>query len=171
MGRERGEMGPQRARIGIVQFPEDVQSGLQRHNTALACRQGWSRALPRGIASRRTREEASSTLAVLPTATAPPTQSNIWVPMCRTEDNVSRILAKMLRTELAPFFEDADRKLGEPARRQMSSKGRLTRSFQDIFTSLHEVVLNLDHYADAIEVRKGQVRLSEEKDRAAVFRL
>jgi hypothetical protein len=90
------------------------------------------------------------------------------VPICRTEDDTSRILQRLSRADLAPFLEDANRKLGEPARRLVAATGHLAASFQDVFDNLHHVLLNIDYYTDAKGIRKGKVRLSKLKDREAV---
>jgi hypothetical protein len=90
------------------------------------------------------------------------------VPMARTEDDASRILGRLKRVDLAPFLEDANRKLGEPARRSVAETGSLSGSFEDVFDNLHDVLLNIDHYTDARDIRRGEAHLSEQKDQEAV---
>jgi hypothetical protein len=90
------------------------------------------------------------------------------IPICRTEDDTSRILQRLSRADLTPFLEDANRKFGEPARRFVAATGHLAASFQDVFDNLHNVLLNIDYYVDAKSIRKGKVHLSELKDREAV---
>lgn len=91
------------------------------------------------------------------------------VPMCRTEDQTDRILKRLTRAKLAPFFEDAERKIGEPARRrvELDKDRRLPESFEEFFLELHNLVLNLEHYEDANEVKDREVALSREEDAAA----
>jgi hypothetical protein len=92
------------------------------------------------------------------------------VPMCRTEDETNRILKRLRRAKLAPFIEDAQRKIGEPAREFLreSADGELASSFEDVFDALHHVLLNIDLYEDAVCVRQGRVALSEVEDKAAL---
>jgi hypothetical protein len=90
------------------------------------------------------------------------------IPVCRTEDKTSRILHRMKRANLGPFLEDANRKLGEPARRYTAKVGRQSFGFEDLFEVLHDVLLSLDSYVDATDVRIGKAPLILELDDAAV---
>jgi hypothetical protein len=90
------------------------------------------------------------------------------VPMCRTEDSTKRILKRLLRADLRPFLDDANRKLGEPARRYLEAHGQQSFRFEAVFEALHEVLLNLDAYEDVTDLRGRKVRLDASKDKEAV---
>jgi hypothetical protein len=89
-------------------------------------------------------------------------------PICRTEDSVARILSRLIRADLRPFLEDANRKLGEPARAYRERFGTESPEFREVFRAMHSVLLNLNSYKDSDEVRSGAVNLDRETDREAI---
>jgi hypothetical protein len=91
------------------------------------------------------------------------------VPFCRTDDDTTRILSRLKRADLKPFMEDADRKLGEPARRYRAQFGCESPQFREVFRAMHEVLRRLNSYEDAPDVRKGLIALDEASDKEAVF--
>jgi hypothetical protein len=87
---------------------------------------------------------------------------------CRTEDRVGRILKRMRRADLTPFFRDLDRKLGEPARAARRAAGALPSEFADTFSALHSVLLRFDLFPDAEEVEGDPDLISASVDSRAV---
>ena len=89
-------------------------------------------------------------------------------PFWQTHDDTRRILKRLKRADLAPFLRDADRKLGEPARRYVAVVGHASFNFESIFELLHKLLLNFASYEDEIEILDGEVGLDRGRDRNAV---
>lgn len=90
------------------------------------------------------------------------------VPMCRTEDEVPRIMHRLERADPAPFFKSAKTRLAEPARRFIELHGHPSHPLEDVFEVLQDVLLDFESYVDAVAVRKGKVVLDPAKDEEAV---
>lgn len=89
-------------------------------------------------------------------------------PMGRTEDETPRILRRLKRVDTVPFFEDADKKLGDPARRYVKRHGQLAYPLQDLFEVLDYALLDLESYVDAIKVRTRLIELDPATDERSV---
>jgi hypothetical protein len=90
------------------------------------------------------------------------------VPMCRTEDEVPRIMHRLQRANPAPFFKTAKKRLAEPAERFLEIHGHTSHQLENVFEALQDVLLDFESYVDSIGVRKGSVVLDPTKDEAAV---
>ncbi|MGN6216577.1 MAG: hypothetical protein ACTHN7_06420 [Solirubrobacterales bacterium] len=90
------------------------------------------------------------------------------LPMCRTEDEVPRILHRLKRENLAPFIESAEKRLGEPAKRFRKTRQHLSPHLESVFEVMQDVLLDLESYVDALAVRAGKVKLDADRDEEAV---
>lgn len=90
------------------------------------------------------------------------------VPMCRTDDNVTRVLHRLKREDPVHFIESAAKRLGEPAKRSLEAHKHLPTALEDVFEVMQDVLLDLESYVDALDVRNGKVQLDAGRDEEAV---
>lgn len=86
----------------------------------------------------------------------------------RHDDDVARVLKRMCRADLAPFFADMDRKLGEPARAIVSNTRDVLPELNEALTALHDILRDFDQYEDYGEIKEGKVQLNSATDDQSV---
>ncbi len=90
------------------------------------------------------------------------------VPICRTADDVPRILSRLQRGDMLPFFASVERRLAEPARQFVRRHDYLAHPLESVFELLHDALLDLESYGDAVKVKNGEVALSFDADDRAI---
>lgn len=94
--------------------------------------------------------------------------SRHFASVLRHEDKVGRILRRLVRHDLVPFFEDFRLKLGEAMLWQVTRSGGLSRTFREVLDELQKLLLNFDAFEDAADIREGVLWMSNDVDQASL---
>jgi hypothetical protein len=88
------------------------------------------------------------------------------------DDPVSRILSRFKRSNLMPFLEDFDRKLGQAMRAQFAADRKLSAPFREVLDALQTLLTRLEAFEDAEDLHDDdkELWLSDDIDKVVLDR-